>query len=309
MSFLDRIRSVKIKESAAQEPARETPRPVEEAVPVAEAVPTADAAPVVEQTPPPAVDPETTAPAAEETAPAAESVSPQPEAAAAAAESAETSPAAEQNIPVAAWDTSADDAAAAEEPVEPSPQPEAPHAEKLQELADSLAALSADMKKLAAQSERQGQVLKSIADKDGIIKDMHGELMEYRDGFKQEIMKPMVKSVIRLYDRLVKLSAVYEAKFAAEENLPQVCRDFASEVSSCAEVILSSLAEFDIERIQPEPGAQFDPKRHRCVKTEPVAENAVPNTISGVLKAGFENIETGRIIEYPEVVVVKEAAK
>lgn len=177
--------------------------------------------------------------------------------------------------------------------------------EKIQFFADSLSDIRSDIMKLLSVSEQQTKILSASHEKDEIIQNMHRELTEYRNNFKQEIMMPMVKSMIRLYDRLAKLSTVYEGKFATEENLPQVCCDFVSEVSGSAEVILSSLAEFDIEKIEPEKGEQFDPRRCRCIKTEPATEQNPANTISCVLKVGFENIVTGRIVDYPEVIVFK----
>ena len=129
--------------------------------------------------------------------------------------------------------------------------------------------------------------------------------MEHKNNFKQEITMPMVKSMIRLYDRLTNLITAYETKFAAEENVPQSCRDFISEVSISTEVILSSLAEFDIEKITVETGSQFDPKRQRCIRTEPAPEPNQNNMISSILKVGFENTYTGRIINYPEVIVFR----
>ena len=176
---------------------------------------------------------------------------------------------------------------------------------KFQVFTDSLLGIKSDIMKLLSLSERQAKILASSHDKDEIIQNMHRELTDYRNNFKQEIMMPMVKSMIRLYNRLAKLSAVYEGKLATEENLPQVCHDFVSEISGTTEVILSSLAEFDIEKIEPEKGEQFDPKRHRCIKTEPATEQNTANTISCILKVGFENMATGRIVDYPEVIVFK----
>ena len=159
---------------------------------------------------------------------------------------------------------------------------------------------------LVEQSEQQRKIFSSEHNKDEMIENLHRELTSYRNNFKQEITLPMVKSLIRIYNRLSGLSASYKEKFASEEKLPQMCQDFVFEVSNSADAILSSLEEFDIETIQPAQGEQFNPKRHRCVRTEQTSESAVANTISAVLKVGFENVSTGRIIEYPEVVVLKD---
>lgn len=190
-------------------------------------------------------------------------------------------------------------------PVPETTQQENLYKEDLQTIVNLMNSVKADVAVLATRTGEQKEILESCSAKDEIIQNMHRELTEYRNNFKQEIMLPMVKSMIRLYDRLAKLTAVYETKFAAEENLPQSCRDFLSEISTCAEVILSSLAEFDIEQIRPETGSLFEHKKQRCVRTEPASEQNPANTIAEVLKIGFENTSTGRIIDYPEVVVFK----
>lgn len=213
------------------------------------------------------------------------------------------SPDAEQSSPAANSNVS--------EPVVPPDAPEELPPQNdlnkvnIQTLADSLNDIQSDIMKLLSFSGRQSELLVSVHDKDEIIQNMHRELMEHKNNFKQEITMPMVKSMIRLYDRLTNLITAYETKFAAEENVPQSCRDFISEVSTSTEVILSSLAEFDIEKITVETGSQFDPKRQRCIRTEPAPEPNQNNTISSILKVGFENIFTGRIINYPEVIVFR----
>lgn len=215
----------------------------------------------------------------------------------------DASPDAEQSSPAANSNVS--------EPVVPPDAPEELPPQNdlnkvnIQTLADSLNDIQSDIMKLLSFSGRQSELLVSVHDKDEIIQNMHRELMEHKNNFKQEITMPMVKSMIRLYDRLTNLITAYETKFAAEENVPQSCRDFISEVSTSTEVILSSLAEFDIEKITVETGSQFDPKRQRCIRTEPAPEPNQNNTISSILKVGFENIFTGRIINYPEVIVFR----
>ena len=213
----------------------------------------------------------------------------------------DASPDAEQSSPAANSNVS--------EPVVPPDAPEGLPPQNdlnklnIQTLADSLNDIQSDIMKLLSISGRQTELLASAHGKDEIIQNMHQELMEHKNNFKQEITMPMVKSMIRLYDRMTSLVTVYEAKFSAEENVPQVCKDFISEVSTSTDVILSSLAEFDIEKITVETGSQFDPKRQRCIRTEPAPEPNQNDTISSVLKVGFENTFTGRIINYPEVIV------
>ena len=215
----------------------------------------------------------------------------------------DASPDAEQSSPAANSNVS--------EPVVPPDAPEGLPPQNdlnklnIQTLADSLNDIQSDIMKLLSFSGRQTELLASAHGKDEIIQNMHQELMEHKNNFKQEITMPMVKSMIRLYDRLTNLITAYETKFAAEENVPQSCRDFISEVSISTEVILSSLAEFDIEKITVETGSQFDPKRQRCIRTEPAPEPNQNNMISSILKVGFENTYTGRIINYPEVIVFR----
>ena len=134
---------------------------------------------------------------------------------------------------------------------------------------------------------------------------MHAELMEYRNGLKQEIVLPMAKSMIRLYRRITKLVERYQKQFAEMESVPQECSEFLKEVSECATVVLSNLKEFDIEIVNPEVGTPFSFKKQRCARTIPRTDDVEPETIAEVLSVGFEDVMKHRIIDYPEVVIYK----
>ena len=147
--------------------------------------------------------------------------------------------------------------------------------------------------------------LEEQEEKDNIIKGMHSELMEYRNGLKLEIVLPMAKCLILLYRRITNLVAHYQEAFAKMESVPEECSAFLKETSDCASVILSSLKEFDIEMINPEVGTPFSSKKQRCTGTIPKTDDVQPDTIAEVQSVGFEEIMKHRIIDYPEVVIYK----
>ena len=151
----------------------------------------------------------------------------------------------------------------------------------------------------------QSKMLEASVDKDEIIHKLHKELTQHRDNFKQEAMMPLVKCITKLSERLIAISQTYEEKFSEIEALPAVAKDLLREVEACNDGLMITLDEFDIEPITPHLGDIFNPKRHKCVGTLPAETDEQKNLIAQVKRNGFENIDTGRIIIYPDVVIYK----
>ena len=150
--------------------------------------------------------------------------------------------------------------------------------------------------------EVKKEILSSV-DKDRIIGELHSELLEHRRNFKQEITLPLIKSIIRLADNLTALTTVYNRKFETIENLPVEAGDLLNEINSARDNVLITLEEFEYEEFLPACGEEFSAKEHKCVGKRPAENGEEKNTIAEVVKAGFKNESTGKIIRYPEVII------
>ena len=145
----------------------------------------------------------------------------------------------------------------------------------------------------------------TIDRKDAIITNLHDELVKHRKGFKQDIMLPLVKSVIDFTDRLAALEKIYRNKFAEIENLPDAAGELLQEIGYTRESVIDVLALFDYVEVIPECGTAFSAKEHKCIGTRPAESEEQVNTIAEVLKTGITNDNSGQIIRYPEVVIFK----
>ena len=141
--------------------------------------------------------------------------------------------------------------------------------------------------------------------KDQIISDLHDELMQHRRNFKQEIILPLLKGILRVSDRLLALENVYRKKFEEMENVPAEVCDLLNELGSARDSIVIMLQDFDILEVVPECGSVFSAKECQCVEVRPAESEEVKNTIAAVIKSGFKNDVTGRIVEYPQVAIYK----
>ena len=160
-----------------------------------------------------------------------------------------------------------------------------------------------DGEALQKKLEEVKEAILSSIDKDRIIGDLHDELLEHRRNFKQEITLPLIKSIIRLADNLTALTTVYSRKFETVENLPSEAGDLLNEVASARDNVLITLEEFEYEEFLPACGEEFSAKEHKCVGKRPAENGEEKNTIAEVVKAGFKNESTGKIIRYPEVII------
>ena len=141
--------------------------------------------------------------------------------------------------------------------------------------------------------------LAETAYKDNIIKDIHEELQQYKNGLRQEFVKPVIKDIIHLYDTV---------KEALDNNPQSASNDPAftklyNDTKNTLYAIEDLLFAYDIEPVVVEAGTPFDPKTQKALKKEqpPTAEQN--KTIVRVLKTGFKNTATGHMMRDVNVVV------
>lgn len=175
------------------------------------------------------------------------------------------------------------------------------------------ASFMSDMAELECRLKKQldsklSVLLSDIEEKDEIIRDMHKELIEHRRGMKQELLKPFIKSMIGIQERIQSVANVYSKKFEQVENLPQEAKDLLTEVNGCICAVLNVLDQHDIVMIEAKAGDVFDAKKHNCIGTrdwDQCEEKPQERIIAGVEKNGFYNRNTGIVLSYTDVIVYK----
>lgn len=150
--------------------------------------------------------------------------------------------------------------------------------------------------------------LSDIKENDEIMRKMHKELTEHRLGMKQELLKPFIKSMIGIQERIQSVANVYSKKFEQVENLPQEAKDLLTEVNGCICAVLNVLDQHDIVMIEVKAGDVFDANKHNCIGTrdwDQCEEKPKERIIAGVEKNGFYNRKTGIVLSYTDVIVYK----
>ncbi|MFC5753947.1 nucleotide exchange factor GrpE [Actinomadura rugatobispora] len=169
-------------------------------------------------------------------------------------------------------------------PPEPDPDPDGPDPVR-DEIIEAIAALS---ERLEREHER-------AAHREAIIDRLHEENQVLRRGELQSAFEPVRAALYRLHD----MARREAARWAAPE--PPGPAHAAALFTAVADEVADALARTGADRFTVEPGAPYDPVRHRPVAAEQVADPAAAGTVLAVRSDGFER--DGRVVRKAEVTV------
>jgi molecular chaperone GrpE len=172
----------------------------------------------------------------------------------------------------------------AEKPVTPAPVTACPDLDGLKE----------QMKVLA-------EKIDTAAYQEGIIRDLHEELQQYKKGLIAEISKGYIMDIINLYERIADTNAHFnpeEADFDAKKVKHLVENNMLS---------ITDLLEdqYSVECYAPEPASEYKPKEHKAMRVIETDDPAKGATIAECLGCGFRNSDTGKIFRPARVVVYR----
>lgn len=161
---------------------------------------------------------------------------------------------------------------------------------------DPLVELHAAVLQLVAASEKHHQ---RAAHRESVIDNLHAELEKLRTGERRATVRPLLVAMARLRDDLVKQSSELPDDFdtTRAQNL----------LYSFADSIEITLEDFGVATYRPEPGDEFDPRRHKAVTSEPTSDGELVRTVAGVRKDGYQDIEAGVTLAQAEVTVYVQA--
>lgn len=162
-------------------------------------------------------------------------------------------------------------------------------------VSDELQKVNASIQELKKVAQEKEKLLQMNA-------EMHEELVGLRNGLADSIKKPLLMSLIQIYDRLEDLVKV-------NSNLPE-SEIFATKILKTVNDIklnsLDLLYEFDVEPVEPKIGDVFNPKEHKAIKTIMTDEATKDRTISSVRQIGFVNVSNSRMLRVGSVEVYKK---
>jgi len=162
------------------------------------------------------------------------------------------------------------------------------------------------LEKLVDIQTQINEISKAVGDftyKDEINGRLHDELQKYKGGLRKEFTSPLLKGIIREYDRNIRMIHFYNSKQEFQDN--ESARNLLKQFEITADGLLELLNDNDIETFNVNSGDVFSPKEHRLVELKEVDDSAMDNIIESVISCGFMDSSTGRVFRNPEVRVYK----
>jgi molecular chaperone GrpE (heat shock protein) len=160
--------------------------------------------------------------------------------------------------------------------------------------ADVLGAIAADVSRLGAAAE---QYHERARQREGVIDLLRTELEILRRGERRGLLRPALTALTRLHADLL-----LQARSLGENYTVEQARGL---LESFAETVETALADNGVVTYTPEPGAAFDPRRQRKVKSEDTPDLALDGLVAGVRKAGYLDVETDSLLSPAEVTLYK----
>ena len=144
-------------------------------------------------------------------------------------------------------------------------------------------------------------------------KILHDEVQKYQSGLKRELVIPVLKQVIREYDRASELLEHFsaEAKKEQKEEAEKEGQkgDLIAEMLNAFGIIplclLDLLAENDVEPIEVKENDKRKQGEHRIINVVETTDEACHDTVAKCVHRGFVDRLTGRSLRPAEVEIFK----
>ena len=140
--------------------------------------------------------------------------------------------------------------------------------------------------------------------KDEIIDHLHKELQQYKSGLQEAIIAPLLKTIVREYDRVSKQYCFYIAK-AQEEPQSELLGKILYEFEMLSFSLLNLLGDYDIEPFNFKEGDAHDVKLQKIVKIVETEDPQRDGIVAECISCGFRNIATTRLFRQAEIKIYK----
>ncbi|MDR0939324.1 MAG: nucleotide exchange factor GrpE [Mediterranea sp.] len=159
----------------------------------------------------------------------------------------------------------------------------------------------ADLKKIFEETE-------VFAYKDRINKELHEELQKHQGGLRKEFVSPLLKHIIREYDRAINQYRFYLHK-TEEEPQGELFAKLLREFDMVANSLLNLLDDYGLETYDAVVGADIVPKEYKIIKVVETSDPELSGKVAQAIACGFRDMEHERVVRQAEVAVYKLAVK
>lgn len=140
--------------------------------------------------------------------------------------------------------------------------------------------------------------------KDEIISNLHSEITKHNENLADELMKPFLKSVIRIHDRLA--STVANSRREEFRNRDDAYTWLGNAIEADRLSVEDMLEdEFDVTYFRPQAGDRYNPKEHTAIQSIPTDNAELGGTICECKQGGYRNIQNGRVEKNAVVVIFR----
>jgi molecular chaperone GrpE (heat shock protein) len=168
------------------------------------------------------------------------------------------------------------------------------HLTKIQALQEQAAASLCEIEKSVSE----------FACKDRINSNLHDELQKYKSGLRMEFVSPLLKSIIREYDRATQQYAFYLQKSQAEPQ-SELFVKLLKEFNFTALSLLDILDDYNYVPFEVQEDEEYNTREHKITKVIETDDAASDRKIAKCLACGFCDSESGRLIRQAEVTIYK----
>jgi hypothetical protein len=161
--------------------------------------------------------------------------------------------------------------------------------------------MSANVKKILEQ-------VQDFTYKEKINKQLHEELQKHKSGLRKEMISPLLKFIIREYDRAVQQYEFYRKK---NEDEPQgeLFVKLLKEFNIISLSLLDLLGDYGITPFEAQEGTDYSPSEHKIVKVIEIDVEDFDRKVADFVLCGFKDIETGRLMRQAEINIYKFSNK
>ena len=148
-----------------------------------------------------------------------------------------------------------------------------------------------EMMRQMAEANRIGQ------DRERIIDRLHDENQKLRAGELQQMLSPILRDLIRLFDDLQRTAQAYATR--GDAMPAEAVRDLECYRDAVSDILYRQ----GVERYEASEGATFDPKEHRALSSVVTTDPGKDRTIAQVVRVGFRT--DARVIRHLEAEVYR----
>ena len=142
--------------------------------------------------------------------------------------------------------------------------------------------------------------------KDEINKELHEELLSYKNGLRREILSSILKNIIRWHNTVSEQYNYYKKQKEENADFATLFPVLLKEYKNLADGLENLLYDYDIEIESPNVGEDFNPRAQKQVLTIQTDDAEMEHKIAECINIGFRDTATDRLIKQPEVAVFQK---